>query len=293
MTTLTFSGNNVLLTFLFILLSIIFIVLFFKYYLRNTPSDFKKKSIFHYNFLLRSFGICVALMIVLALMSWTTYNIKTYDISPAIDWDEDVLEVSPRTADIRKVKKIMPPPTPTPIIIPVDDIQVEVEPDLLPMEIPLDAVISDDEYAPSTIKPTEDLPVPLPPDPIESEPDFFVVAEQMPRFPGCEQLDMSNDEKKSCSEKKLYNYIASNLKYPSIARSNGIEGRVFVQFIVDKNGNLTDIEVVRDIGAGCGKEALRVIENMIADTGYWTPGMQRGRKVKVKYTLPIYFKLGE
>lgn len=87
--------------------------------------------------------------------------------------------------------------------------------------------------------------------------------------------------------KQFYEYIAQNMKYPSKAKAMGLEGRVFIQFIVDKSGKLTQVKAVKGIGAGCDEEAVRVIEN----AGLWAPGKQRGREVNVRMILPITFKL--
>jgi protein TonB len=83
-------------------------------------------------------------------------------------------------------------------------------------------------------------------------------------------------------------YVSKNLKYPAQARRMGVEGKVFVQFVVEKDGSITDIKVVKGIGAGCDEEAVRVLEN----APKWKPGKQRGRPVKQRIVLPIVFKLG-
>ncbi len=82
-------------------------------------------------------------------------------------------------------------------------------------------------------------------------------------------------------------YLTKNLKYPPIARENNITGRVIMSFVVEKNGNLTDIKVLRGIGGGCDEEAVRVMKNAPA----WKPGIQNGRPVRVAYTMPIFFQL--
>ena len=82
-------------------------------------------------------------------------------------------------------------------------------------------------------------------------------------------------------------YLQKNLKYPPIARENNITGRVIMSFVVEKNGQLTDIKVLRGIGGGCDEEAVRVLKNAPA----WTPGKQNGRSVRVAYTMPIFFQL--
>lgn len=101
----------------------------------------------------------------------------------------------------------------------------------------------------------------------------FEVVEEMPEFPG--------------GTKALYEYLNNHIRYPKIAKSNNIEGKVYVSFVIDKTGAISEIKVIRDIGGNCGKEAARVIKNMPK----WKPGKQRGHKVKVRFTLPINFEL--
>ena len=83
-------------------------------------------------------------------------------------------------------------------------------------------------------------------------------------------------------------YIAQNVKYPEEAKKNGVQGKVFVQFVVDKDGTLTEVKAVKGIGGGCDEEAVRVIKNSIA----WNPGLQGGQAVNVRMIVPITFKLG-
>lgn len=142
--------------------------------------------------------------------------------------------------------------------------------------------------------------------------EIFMVVEEMPRFPGCED---SGDliSKSVCSKEKLLEYIYTNLKYPVEAKTNGIEGTVVIQFVVDDEGAVTNAKVVRDIGAGCGQAALDVVNsmtemtydtittfdestyvetvNVITHRELWRPGYQRGKAVNVLYTLPINYKL--
>ena len=82
-------------------------------------------------------------------------------------------------------------------------------------------------------------------------------------------------------------FLQKNLRYPPIARENNIQGRVIVNFVVEKDGSLTDIKVVRGIGGGCDEEAMRVIKS----SPKWNPGVQNGRNVRVNYTIPIFFQL--
>lgn len=86
-------------------------------------------------------------------------------------------------------------------------------------------------------------------------------------------------------------FIYTNIHYPSVARENGVEGNVVVQFVVNTDGSVTDYKVIRDIGGGCGEEAVRVVSLMNTLSEKWIPGKQRGCPVRVMFTLPIRFKL--
>ena len=101
----------------------------------------------------------------------------------------------------------------------------------------------------------------------------FETVEQMPEFPG--------------GQRALMQYLAKNIKYPPRAKAKGITGKVFVSFIIDREGNVTNAEILRGIGGGCDQESLRVIKAMPK----WIPGKQRGKNVLVQYNLPIRFKL--
>jgi protein TonB len=120
------------------------------------------------------------------------------------------------------------------------------------------------------------------------EAEIFKVVEQMPRFPGCED---QGPEKEECAKTKMLQYIYENLKYPAIAKENGVEGMAVLQFVVTETGKVDDVKIVRDIGAGCGDAGKKVVEAMNNLPERWTPGKQSGRPVKVLYTLPIKFKL--
>jgi TonB family protein len=120
----------------------------------------------------------------------------------------------------------------------------------------------------------------------------FEIVDQMPRFPGCEDKKTS-EEKEKCSFEKLSKYIASNLKYPKVAREKGIEGKVIARFIVSKKGNVEDIEILEDIKHGCGTEVSRILESMNNMSEKWIPGKNKGKNVNVYMTLPVIFKLSD
>jgi protein TonB len=86
----------------------------------------------------------------------------------------------------------------------------------------------------------------------------------------------------------FYKFVGEKIKYPAQARRMGVEGKVFVQFVIGKDGSISDVKVIKGIGAGCDEEAIRIVQSSPA----WNPGKQRGKPVKQRYTLPIQFKLG-
>lgn len=132
----------------------------------------------------------------------------------------------------------------------------------------------------------------LPPPPLPND-EIFMIVEYMPHFPGCEDI-ADKDERKKCSDGKIISFINNNIKYPAIARENGIEGTAVIRFVVEKDGSITfDSDeanvILRDPGGGCGKEALKVVKKMPT----WKPGKQRNQPVKVQFTLPIKFQLAD
>ncbi|MBQ3738239.1 MAG: M56 family metallopeptidase, partial [Bacteroidales bacterium] len=103
----------------------------------------------------------------------------------------------------------------------------------------------------------------------------YQIVEEMPKFPG--------------GEKALMDYVSNNVKYPEEAKNKNIAGRVFVSFVVEKDGSIGEVKVLRGIGGGCDEEAVRVIKEMPK----WKPGMQKGKPVRVNYMMPIFFKLDD
>ncbi|MEM8909067.1 MAG: energy transducer TonB [Bacteroidota bacterium] len=114
-------------------------------------------------------------------------------------------------------------------------------------------------------------------------------ADQMPYFPGCESYDDHSEDKRKCSNLSLVSFIAQNLTYPETARLAGLEGTVYVSFVVDQQGQIQQTEILRDIGSGCGHAAISVLENM----PIWEPAQHQGKAVAVKLNIPIQFFLKE
>lgn len=116
--------------------------------------------------------------------------------------------------------------------------------------------------------------------------EIFMVVEDMPRFKGCENAK-TPQEADACFQRELAKFLQRELVYPPAAKQAGQQGKVYVYFVVDKDGSVTDVKAVRDFGYGSGVAA----ENVIKKLPKFTPGKQRGRPVKVQYTLPINFTL--
>ncbi|WP_020535841.1 energy transducer TonB [Lewinella cohaerens] len=194
-------------------------------------------------------------------------EITVADIAPS----REMLQQSPVAREWRdeEVTEDAPPPPPLPVV------EAEIEEDLPVVE-------ADKNYPP-----------PPPPPAREQAAEIFKVVENMPRYmqADCESL-ATRSEKKECAQEAMLSAIYDNLQYPAIAKENGVEGTTVVTFVVEKDGSLSNIRLIRDIGAGCGQEAVRLVEQMSAP-GKWVPGKQRGRAVKVQFNLPVKFRLDD
>ena len=126
---------------------------------------------------------------------------------------------------------------------------------------------------------------------------IYKVTEIQPRFPGCEGLDTTLVVINECSQASLLSFVNSNINYPLEARQNGNEGMVVTTFVVEKDGFISNPKVLKDIGGGCGEEALRVLKGMneaLTNARVkWTPGQKEGKGVRAQYTLPVRFRLQE
>ena len=205
-----------------------------------------------------SIGLVVSLLVVNTAFEWRFYDDGALaDLGQVTDDFEEMLDIPPTEQP--------PPPPPKiqqPEIIEVPD-EEEIEDEI---EVNLDVEITEESAIEQIVfeEPVEE----------EVADEVFTIVEQQPVYPG--------------GMRAFYQFVQKKLKYPSQARRMGIEGRVFVQFVVDKKGNITEVVAVRGIGAGCDAEAERVIKS----SPKWKAGKQRGKAVKVRMILPITFKLG-
>lgn len=218
---------------------------------KNKDADLEKKKITL--FLLGSFAALSLMLVFTELRSATVGDQELPTEKKGMELEE-IIEVLPE-------QEVTPPPPPPPPPEPEIIEVVEDEEDVVETEI--EAETEADEVI-EIVEEVEAAPV------IE---EVFTVVEKMPSFPG--------------GEEKLYEYLGKNIKYPQMAKEAGVKGRVYVQFVVEKDGSITDVNVARGIGSGCDKEAIRVVESMPK----WEPGEQRGKKVRVKYTLPVVYQL--
>lgn len=203
-------------------------------------------------------GFIFVLSLCYIALEWTEKEVTKYEVV-----DEDFL--IEEEVEIQQTTQETPPPPPPPVVQEVEVLNV-VEDDVETESIEI-----------STEDNKEEVVIAAPieaPEEEEEEEVVFVVVESMPEFPGGQQA--------------LFKYLGDNVKYPVIAQENGIQGRVICQFVVNKDGSIVDIEVVRSGGdPSLDKEAIRVIKSMPK----WKPGKQRGKPVRVKFTLPVNFKL--
>lgn len=199
-------------------------------------------------------GALTALAITLVAFEWTTFD-RTQEGLGALDMELLEEEVIPPRATPPPPPP--PPPAPTQVIEIVDDEEEVVETETVEMEV------------------EENTEVQAPAQQEEEvvEEQIFTIVEDMPAFPG--------------GEAEMRKYLGKSIKYPQMAQDAGISGTVFLTFEVDKDGKIKDVKVLRGIGGGCDEEAIRVVKAM----PQWTPGKQRGKPVRVQFTLPVKFTL--
>ena len=214
----------------------------------------------------------VAGLAFILLISWQAIEWKTYDKSlygyEALNVEDDDDEDVPITEQI-KTPPPPPPPPPAPEVIEVVEDEEEVE------ETVIESTETDEEEIIEIVEVEE----------VEEEIDVpFAVIEDVPIFPGCERVKKS--ERRTCFQEKMNRHIRKNFRYPEIAQEMGIQGRVYVQFVIAKDGSITGVRM-RGPDKNLEKEAARIIGKLPK----MTPGKQRGRPVRVPFSIPITFRL--
>ena len=205
-------------------------------------------------------GFVFVLSVCYVAFEWTEKEVTKYEVADTDFLFEEEVEIQQTT------QETTPPPPPPPAVQEVEVLNV-VEDDVETESIEINT--EDEKDVEVVIAPPVEAPIEE-----EEEEVIFMVVETMPEFPGGQQA--------------LFKYLSENVKYPVIAQENGIQGRVICQFVVNKDGAIVDVEVVRSGGdPSLDKEAVRVIKSMPK----WNPGKQRGKAVRVKYTVPVNFRL--
>ncbi len=203
-------------------------------------------------------GLLISVGLVLLAFEWKSYDVGPLkDLGQLSDDFEELLDIP-----ITEQPPPPPPPVEQPIIQEIPD-EVEIEEKI---EVNFDVDVKEETVIKEVV--IADAPV------VEKADEIFDVVENIPEFPG--GMEAWNQ------------YLSKNLKYPTQARRMGIEGTVYVVFVVNTDGSIQDVEILRGIGGGCDEEALRVVSG----APKWNPGKQRGRPVRVRMRLPIRFKLG-
>lgn len=218
----------------------------------------EKASLEKDKFIYALMGLVFTLSLVYVALEWTEKEVTKYDVTDTEFLFEEEVE-------IQQTSQETPPPPPPPAVQEVEVLNVvEDNVETETIEVTTEETETEVVIAAPVEAPVEE----------EEEEVVFVVVESMPEFPGGQQA--------------LFKYLSENVKYPVIAQENGIQGRVICQFVVNKDGSIVDVEVVRSGGdPSLDKEAIRVIKSMPK----WKPGKQRGKAVRVKYTVPVNFKL--
>lgn len=199
--------------------------------------------------------------------------------------------------DIPDIDLTPPPPPPPPLPTPPPPVKATiafvppvVEPDPMVQEEPPQTAMDDLEKSDAQIgDKTQDGTADGPPTDIDFHDPGPVVEPQAkePEEPTYAIFDLHKPPTFPGGERELLKYLAENIKYPALARENNIQGTVALQFVIGKDGSVSNVEVLKDPGGGCGKEAIRVVQSM----PNWSPGEANGHAVKVRFTLPVRFKL--
>ena len=194
-------------------------------------------------------GLAVTLIAVFISFEWKSYYKSNYNLGD-LNLDDMEEEIIPIT---RQEVKPPPPPPPPPEIIEIVEDEVEIE-----NEVEIEETDTDED---EIVEIEED------------DEEFFMVVENMPEFPG--------------GDLGLMKFIQKNVRYPAIAKEYNITGKVYVSFIVDKQGSVTNVKIVRGVDKNLDAEALRVVSLLPK----YKPGKQRGKAVRVMFTIPINFTL--
>ena len=218
---------------------------------KNASVDLSRKSSYYF-----SIGLFLAMTMVVMAFEWPQQDNAIINLG---DKNEIFID---ELIDIPPTKDVPPPPVPlikNPVLVEVD---TKTEEDSIRIfDIESTDIPKQHEFI---------LPTP--------EPEEREIIESFPEETASPKGGFE----------AFYKFVSEKIKYPGQARRMSVEGRVFVEFVINKDGSLTDVKAIKGIGAGCDEEAVRIIQSAPS----WNPGKQRGKAVRQRYTLPIIFKLG-
>lgn len=224
----------------------------------------RKKGLFFFT------GLVCALAVVLISFEWKNYEGELVDLGAlTVELDEE--EMIPITQQETPPPPPPPPPQTQIVEIVEDDEEIEEE-----LEIEDTEVDEDTEVEIVEVEEEEEV----------EEPTIFTIVEDMPSFKGCETKS-SKAERDQCTQGEILKFLGKNLKYPPMAKDAGIQGIVYVNFVINEKGGIDDVKILRGIGGGCDEAAVEVVKRLPK----FNPGKQRGKAVKVSYNLPVRFVL--
>lgn len=214
------------------------------------------------------FGIVIALLLSIFLIEYKTYDESIANLGELeVQMDDEIIPITQRD-----VAPPPPPPPPPPEVIEVVEDDVELEDELEMQTTETDMM--------------EEVEVIEMEEEVSDEVLSFAVVESVPIFPGCEDAK-DNDERKACFQQKVLVFVSKNFEFPEMAKEMGIQGRVYVNFVIEKNGTITNVEIVRGVDPLLDDEAVRVVKKLPK----LIPAKQRGKPVRMSFTLPINAKL--
>lgn len=212
-------------------------------------------------------GLVLSLSFILVAFEWKTYERTLMDLGQLdMEIDDEIIPITQR----QQQPPPPPPPAPPEVIQIVED-DVEIE------EVEFESTEMDESEEIEFVEEVEE----------ETDEIFnFAVVENKPVYPGCEKF-ATEDERYACFTQSIMTHISKNFKFPEMARQMGIQGRVFVNFVIEKDGSISNVIVARGVDELLDKEAIRVVKTLPK----FKPAKQRGKPVRMQYTVPINAKL--
>ncbi len=214
--------------------------------------------------LFKEIGLIIALLVVLGAFEWST---KEKEVSLLDEQNQVVVE-----DEVVPITQETPPPPPEAPKEPILSDVIDIVDDNIKVDETLLLTTEDDNSLGVEIK--EYIPGNQEEEVVEEEEIPFAIVEEKPKFRGGDQNDFTK-------------WVFSQIVYPEIAKENGVQGRVMLTFTVNTDGSVSDVKVLRSVDSSLDKEAVRVVSN----SPKWTPGKQRDKPVKVKFTFPVIFQL--